>query len=55
MRAMKDNFITHIEKCWKKLTSSTNEYFSQRDFETALRRYQNALHLAEVQIGRAHV
>ncbi|WP_422090736.1 tetratricopeptide repeat protein [Tenacibaculum ovolyticum] len=45
---MSDTCMNHIEKHWKALTISSNEFFNKGNFEKALSGYKDALYRAEV-------
>lgn len=45
---MSDACIIHLENHWKKLISEANESFSNKDYTSALHRYEEALFRGEV-------
>lgn len=45
---MSDNCMNHIERYWKELTVSSNEYFNNGELAKALSGYKEALYRAEV-------
>jgi len=45
---MSDTCMTHLERYWKTLTTSSNEQFNQHNYLEALEGYKEALYRAEV-------